>query len=143
MGMEYPASWSLDSTADGLEKTNTGLNARAIDFARIGLMYLHNGRWNGRQIISQNWVTESTTPDPTDQRPWFNSVSWPPNGGYYKYQWWGLTNSDGTYDYMAWGKDGQWLYVSPSTNTVVVRLGEGNQFYPWPFAIRALIRSLA
>ena len=38
MGMEYPASWSLDSTADGVEKTNTGLDARAIDFARIGRM---------------------------------------------------------------------------------------------------------
>jgi CubicO group peptidase (beta-lactamase class C family) len=142
MGMEYQAAWGLDSTADGLEKTNTALNARAIDFARIGLMYLHNGRWNGQQIVSQDWVTQSTTRDPTDQRVWLNSAWWAQNGGYYKYHWWGLTNPDGTYDYMAFGKDGQWLYVSPSTNTVVLRLGEGEQFYPWPFAIRALIRSL-
>ena len=99
--------------------------------------------WNGQQIISQDWVTESTTPDPADQRPWFNNAFWPRVGGYYKYRWWGLTNPDGTYDYMASGKDGQWLYVSPSTNTVVVRLGEGEQYYPWPFAIRALIQSLA
>ncbi|HEX8990167.1 MAG TPA: hypothetical protein VF784_00685 [Anaerolineales bacterium] len=63
-------------------------------------------------------------------------------GGYYKYHWWGLNNPDGTYDYLAWGKQGQYLYVSPSTNTVVVRLGGGTQYYPWPFAIRALIRSL-
>jgi CubicO group peptidase (beta-lactamase class C family) len=142
MAMEYPAAWGVDSTADGLEKTNTALNARAIDFARIGLMFLHNGRWNGQQIVSQDWVTQSTTPDPTDQRAWLNSAWWPRNGGYYKYHWWGLTNPDGTYDYMAFGKDGQWLYVSPSTNTVVLRLGEGDQFYPWPFAIRAMIRSL-
>jgi CubicO group peptidase (beta-lactamase class C family) len=142
MGMEYPASWSLDSTADGFEKTNSALNARAIDFARFGLLFLNQGRWNGQQIISQRWVTESTTPDPSDQRSWKDDPTWQQAGGYYKYHWWGLNNPDGTYDYLAWGKDGQFIYVSPSTNTVVVRLG-GEESYPWPFALRALTRSLA
>jgi CubicO group peptidase (beta-lactamase class C family) len=143
MGMEYQASWSLDSPWDGLEKTNTGLNARAIDFARIGLLYLHQGYWNGRQIVSQRWVLESTTPDPSDRRPWKDSVFFKQAGGYYKYHWWGLNNPDGTYDYLTIGKQGQYVYVSPSTNTVVVRLGGGKGYYPWPFAIRALIRSLS
>jgi CubicO group peptidase (beta-lactamase class C family) len=142
MGMEYPASWSLDSTADGFEKTNSAFNARAIDFARFGLLFLNQGRWNDLQIISQSWVSASTTPDPSDQRPWKDSIQIKENDGYYKYHWWGLNNPDGTYDYFAWGKQGQFLYVSPSTNTVVVRLGGGTQYYPWPFAIRALIRSL-
>ncbi len=144
MGMEYPASWSLDSTADGLEKTNSALNARAIDFARIGLLFLNQGRWNGQQIISQRWVTESTTPDPSDRRPLKENPIWQQAGGYYKYHWWGLNNPDGTYDYMAWGKQGQFLYISPSTNTVVVRLGGGNESseHMWPFELRALIHSL-
>ena len=141
MGMEYPASWSLDSTADGFEKTNSALNARAIDFARFGLLFLHQGRWNGQQLISPRWVAESTTPDPSDRRPWKDNTQWRQAGGYYKYHWWGLNNPDGTYDYLAWGKYNQVIYVSPSTNTVVVRLGE-ERSYPWPFAIRALIRSL-
>lgn len=144
MGAEYPASWSLDSTAGGLEKTNSAFNARAIDFARIGLLFLNQGRWNGQQIISQRWIADSTTPDPSDQRPWKDSILFRQAGGYYKYHWWGLNNPNGTYDYFAWGKQGQYLYVSPSTRTVVVRLGGGGgaQYYPWPFAIRALIRSL-
>ena len=142
MGMEYNASWSLDSTADGFEKTNSALNARAIDFARFGELFLHQGSWNGHQIISSQWVTESTTPDPSDHRPFTNIPAWKQAGGYYKYGWWGLNNSTGTYDYLAWGKQGQILYVSPSTNTVVVRLGGGSHSYPWPVAIQALVHSL-
>ncbi len=141
MGMEYPASWSLDSTEDGFEKTNSAFNARAIDFARFGLLFLHQGRWNGRQSISQQWVRESTTPDPSDRRPWKDNTQWKQAGGYYKYHWWGLNNPDGTYDYQARGKYNEIIYVSPSTNTVVVRLG-GERSYPWEFAIRALIHSL-
>ena len=144
MGMEYPASWSLDSTTDGFEKTNSALNARAIDFARFGLLFLNQGRWNGRQIISQQWITESTTPDPTDYRSWTgDAAAWQQAGGYYKYHWWGLNNPDGSYDYLAWGKQDQLIYVSPSTNTVVVRLGGGEANSAlWQFAIRALVRSI-
>jgi CubicO group peptidase (beta-lactamase class C family) len=143
MGAEYPASWCLDSTADGFEKMNSCFNARAIDFARIGLVFLNQGRWNGRQIISQQWVLDSTTPDPSDRRPWDGDASYfQQAGGYYKYHWWGLNNPNGTYDYMANGKDGQFIYISPSTNTVVVRLGWGQQPQNWPFIIRALIHSI-
>lgn len=142
MGMEYPASWSLDSTTDGFEKMNTALNARAIDFARLGLLFLHQGSWNGHQIISQQWVAASTTPDPTDLRPFKDDPAWRQAGGYYKYHWWGLAYPNGTYDYLANGKQGQFLYVSPSTNTVVVRLGGGPNNPEWLFAIQALVHSL-
>ena len=141
MGMEYPASWSLDSTADGLEKANSDLNARAIDFARFGLLFLHQGRWHGRQIVSKRWVTEATTRDPSDRRPWKTSPFWPRVGGYYKYHWWGLSNADRTDDYLALGKDGQVIYVSPSTRTVVVRFGEGDTWL-WPVVIRAVVHAL-
>lgn len=144
MGMEYPATWSLDSEEDGFEKTEAGLNAHAIDFARFGLMFLHEGKWNDQQILSEEWVREATAPDPTDQRPWKVFSMWPEHGGYYGYHWWGMNNPDGTYDYMARGNLGQIIYVSPSQNTVVVRFGNGPQ--PdglWPFAIGALIQSLS
>jgi CubicO group peptidase (beta-lactamase class C family) len=36
LGMEFPASWSLDSQRHGMEKMESGLNARAIDFAKFG-----------------------------------------------------------------------------------------------------------
>ena len=64
LGMEYPASWSLDSKTDGFEKMESGINARAIDFAKLGQLFLDNGRWNGKQVISTQWVTASTAPTP-------------------------------------------------------------------------------
>jgi CubicO group peptidase (beta-lactamase class C family) len=52
--MEYPASWSLDGTQDGFELMYSGLNARAIDFAKFGQLYLGAGRWDGVQLIPQH-----------------------------------------------------------------------------------------
>jgi CubicO group peptidase (beta-lactamase class C family) len=42
-GMEAAGSWSLDSTQDGFEKSESGLNARAIDFANFGQFFLQRG----------------------------------------------------------------------------------------------------
>ena len=58
LGMEYPATWSLDSEASGFEATLCCLNGRAIDFAKFGRLFLHNGNWNGQQIISEQCTTD-------------------------------------------------------------------------------------
>ena len=123
LGMEYPASWSLDSEKGGFELMGGGINARAIDFAKFGRLFLNNGNWNGQQIISEQWVTESTAPDPNDNRPWHSYASWKEANGYYKYLWWGKLKPDGSYDFMAQGKRGQWIVVSPQARVVVVRFG--------------------
>jgi len=61
MGMEADGSWSLDSTKSGFEKMESGVNARARDFARFGMLYAKEGRnWRGKQLISRGWVKEST-----------------------------------------------------------------------------------
>lgn len=60
-----------------LRKTFCCLNARARDFAKIGRLYKNKGNWNGKQIVSQKWVEESTKLDTSD-----GSVD------YYQYQWW-------------------------------------------------------
>ena len=60
VGMEYSATWSIDSRKHGFEKMESGINARAIDFARFGKLYLNEGNWNGEQIISSQWVIDST-----------------------------------------------------------------------------------
>ena len=46
------------------------LNGRAIDLAKFGQLFLDFGTWDGEQIISPEWVEESTSPDPSDDRPW-------------------------------------------------------------------------
>jgi CubicO group peptidase (beta-lactamase class C family) len=128
LGMEYPASWSLDSNESGFEATLCCVNGRAIDFAKFGYLFLHNGNWKGTQVISEQWVKESTSPDPNPNgiiawrtNTWFSD--WPQSGGYYKYQWWGKVKPDGSYDFMAIGHHGQRIYVSPQKRAVVVRFG--------------------
>jgi CubicO group peptidase (beta-lactamase class C family) len=68
VGAEFPASWSLDSQETGFEKMESGINARAIDFAKFGRLYLNGGNWGGKQIIPEDWVQASTQIDPTVDR---------------------------------------------------------------------------
>lgn len=115
--MEYDASWSLDRKENGLEKTFCCINARARDFAKIGRLYLHKGNWNGKQIVSEEWVKHSTETDTTN-----GSVP------YYQYQWW-LPSKRG--DFMAKGYLGQYIYVHPEKNLIVVRLGKNDGKADW------------
>ena len=143
MGAEFPASWSLDSEASGFEKMESGINARAVDYARFGLLYLHNGFWNGQQILPAAWIAESTRPDPTDIRPFEGNTLWKELGGYYGYHWWGMKNADGTYDYMARGNLGQLIYVAPRKNMVVVRLGnEADSNVIWAYVVQSLVNQM-
>lgn len=140
MGAEFPASWSLDSEKSGFEKMESGINATAVDFARFGLIYLHNGYWNGTQILPESWIQKSTAPDPTDSRYFEGYPIWPEMGGYYGYHWWGLKKDNGSYDFMARGHLGQIIYVSPGKNMVVVRQGpEPDSNVLWFDAILSLI----
>lgn len=110
VGMEYSASWSIDKKKDGLEKTFCCINARAIDFAKFGRLYLNKGNWNGKQIVSKSWVHSSTKLDSLKGS----------NLGY-QYQWW-IPNEKG--DFIAEGILGQFIFVSPSQNLIIVRMGE-------------------
>ena len=117
LGMEFNASWSLDKEENGLEKTYCCINARARDFAKIGRLYINNGNWNGKQIVSEKWVKESITPD-----------KGPNDVNYYKYQWW-LPSANG--DFIAKGILGQYIYVNPVKNLIIVRLGKNKGGQNW------------
>ena len=115
--MEFDASWSLDRKKNGLEKTFCCINARARDYAKIGRLYLNKGKWNGKQIVSEDWVTQSTKVDPANGSVW-----------YYQYQWWLPTQ---TGDFMAQGILGQYIYVHPEKNLIIVRLGKNEGKADW------------
>ncbi len=123
VGAEHDASWSLDSKASGFEKMESGLNFRTVDYAKIGSMLLHGGQWNGYAIISKEWIDASTiSPQPlrrddTDS-DFFNTIEVG-----YRYMWYSAKNGAGGYDYYAAGKYGQYLYVSPENDVVIVRTG--------------------
>jgi CubicO group peptidase (beta-lactamase class C family) len=122
MGMEADGSWSLDSTENGFEKMESGVNARARDFARFGMLFAEEGNWEGRQLISRGWVEESTRAD----------TSTDPSQDY-QYFWWVNTPEGESYHFSARGNYGQYIYVAPEKDLVIVRLGkeEGEQGYDY------------
>jgi len=156
LGMENEASWSLDDNRHRIAKAYGGLNTTAIDLVKIGRLYLNNGNWNGKQIVSKAWVKNSVIPNV--------------QGNGYQYQWY-IVNSDMKENYPdstsalnAWNKpdnkfskyhfsiwqdileqdvwririfypcfyafgfDGQELMVFPEKNLIMVRFGEGENF---------------
>lgn len=128
MGMEYDASWSIDSKKSGLEKTFCCLNARARDFAKIGSLYLNKGNWKGQQLVSEKWVKESTKYDKSEG-----------SASYYQYQWW-LPSDNG--DFMAHGILGQYIYVNPDKKMVIVRLGEDEGNANWDDIFMAIAQQM-
>jgi CubicO group peptidase (beta-lactamase class C family) len=105
LGAERDATWSLDSERSGFEKMESGVNATAVDYARFGLLFLHNGVWSDTRIVSEEWVRAATT-------PYLHS---------YGYFWW--VDAEWPGRFYALGKYGQYIYVAPDADTVVVRLG--------------------
>jgi len=88
--------------------------ATARDWAKFGLLYLHNGNWNGEALFTKKWVAYITTPTPT-------------SNGTYGAQFW--LNAEKQFKdvpenmYFADGYQGQRVYVLPDEELVVVRFG--------------------
>lgn len=82
-----------------------GLNMRTRDYARFGQMILQKGEWQGRRIVSADWIDTSTSRSA-------------PGGALYGFQWWMPENAGG--DIMAQGIYGQYIYISPQHDTVIV-----------------------
>lgn len=122
-GMNYKATFSVDSKKNKLACVSHGLNATATDFLIFGKLYLDKGFINGKQIISEQWVVESTSLD--------NSITTHDYYKNYNSLWWLLKSGD----YFANGHFGQRLYISPETNTVIVRLGEKSGGIGWEFDV--------
>jgi CubicO group peptidase (beta-lactamase class C family) len=117
LGMEFDGAWTLDSEAAGFEKMEAGLNARAIDFAKLGRLFLHEGEWDGVRIVSPEWVATATGVDAADRGPGAS------DGRYYGLMWWGVERPPGPPDFYAAGDHGQYIYVSPLNGVVIVRTG--------------------
>ncbi len=127
LGMEANGSWSLDGEESGFEKMESGINARAIDFAKFGRLYLNRGEWDGNQVVPASWVEESTrldtTTDPAD---------------FYQYFWWVVVARAERGRFMARGNLGQFIYVAPDKDLVIVRMGEDFGYNRWPELLRSI-----
>lgn len=112
LGAEATAFWMTDGQgAKARPLTGMGYNATMRDYARIGLMMLGQGRFNGKQILSKAWIEESTGGPHPAINPNF------PRG--YQHMWWTVPGQPA---FMADGLGGQAIYVDPATRTVIVKL---------------------
>jgi hypothetical protein len=116
LGMEYNGYWLLDG--ENMEMVLGGLNLTLRDYAKAGSLFLHNGFFNGEQIVPKNWVKESVTPDGPHVQPGESFG--------YGYQWWIPKSDQG--EYMAMGIYGQYIYVNPTTKTVIVQLSANPKY---------------
>jgi len=109
LGIEY--YWKR--TPLGVADTEGGLFLKNEGLAKIGYLYLHDGVWDGRQIVSKEWVKQSLTPaiDAED-------------GFKYGFKWWLLPRKDRQgFVWMARGFGGQRLMVFPEEELIAVFTG--------------------
>ncbi|MFC2124143.1 serine hydrolase domain-containing protein [Bacteroidota bacterium] len=117
IGMQYEATWSLDNKRENsIEKGFSCLNCTAVDLAKLGRLYLNNGNWDNKQILSQEFVYEATRRDTTDGSNWnfqYNFRCGPEKYG----------------SYYSRGLYGQLIYIYPKKKVILIRVGEADLKY--------------
>lgn len=143
LGAEYGATWNVDSKKHRQEIAFAGLNATARDFAKLGQLYLNNGRWQDKKILDLSWIRTVNNADSMGK------------AGGYKNQWWsslsyryfldspaavsfknktphsttvrktsrGYRVGYRTDAFSAEGILNQYIYINPRNKVVIVRLG--------------------
>ncbi len=97
---------------NGQPAAASGLRLRPRDLAKVGQLFLNEGSWNGKQVVSTTWLRESIEP---------RFTVW--TGNRYGYQWWlGRSSVKGRFiDWTAgFGLGGQRLFILPTYDAVVV-----------------------
>lgn len=115
LGVERTPTYLTDGT--GVAFVLGGLNATTRDYARFGQMFLQQGRWNGQQIVPQDWVIASTTASAPTQGARYG----------YGYQWW-LPRDARPREYMGRGIYGQYLYINEQRGVVIALTAADPQF---------------
>jgi CubicO group peptidase (beta-lactamase class C family) len=115
--------WEYHDKAGKVPSSGGGLFLRPRDMAKLGYLFVNNGKWEGEQIISNKWIEEATSEhiklDPTMLTG-------------YGYQWWiekFMINNNIIESYVAHGWGGQRIYIFPSLDMAVV-FTAGNYFIP-------------
>jgi CubicO group peptidase (beta-lactamase class C family) len=119
LGMESDATWNLDSDErDANEAAFCCINAVLRDYARFGQFILNEGAWQGEQLLPKTWVHEATTPDMNQIMPGHLHPGWDVG---YQYQWWIMPpDQDWLHGFEAQGVNGQFIYVNPEEQLVMV-----------------------
>jgi len=114
MGAEYGGYWVTDW--NDFPRAESGLVIRSIDLARIGKVMLF-GNSNG-SVISEDWRKRSLNRLTEHEFEEYNGKQWGYSTG-----WWIISRLDKPHDVSAIGAHGQYLYLSPANNIIIVRTG--------------------
>ena len=128
-GMESDATWSTDNKKHQTIKAFCCITARGMDYARFGELYLHDGKNGQVQVIPEEWIKETS-------KIKYNSRD--SEGFPYTY-FWRVTEKGNLF---AKGVLGQYIFICPHKNIVVVRLGEGTGHISWARFIEQLVEEL-
>jgi len=115
----------LEVDPSGVFVGSSYLYASGRDWARLGQLMLNRGQLNGRRLLSEDWVARAATPNGSDNEPGYGYQFWL-NGGREALRYPQLPADA----YFMLGNRKQVVMISPSTNTVVVRLGWSSNGYP-------------
>lgn len=99
----HESGWVADP--QGINTAGWGLFITPADMAKIGQLYLNRGAWNGRQLVSSEWIDESTI----EHSRWDKLL--------YGYLWWIVDKNE--HSYAAIGDGGNVIYINPAKNLVV------------------------
>jgi len=116
IGAQNDALWNLDSK-DGMEKAYCCFNTNVRDFARFGQLILNKGNWDGKRIISAEYIADATS-----SKKYLKDKITGDAVDFYGFQWWVINYKGMKIPYMR-GILGQYVFVIPDKNAVVVRLG--------------------
>ena len=119
IGTEYDAYWLVDG--EGMEMALGGLNACLRDYAKLGRLYLNKGKYNGEQIIPAAWIESSVKATEAHLIPRAKGEIG------YGYQWWIPFGNEG--EYMAIGIFNQYIYLNPTTKTIIVKNSANENYY--------------
>lgn len=115
LGLEQPPYYITDG--EGVAFVLGGLNMTTRDYARFGLMVEQGGTIDGRRVVSEDWLSESTTASaPTE-----------PGAIGYGYQWWIPEGAEPGIS-LARGIYGQYIYIDRARDVVIVTTGADRQF---------------
>lgn len=103
-------AWLPDQ--NGINYGNSWLRLKPLDMAKLGYLYLNEGAWDGKQVVPQSWVKESTRKHIDTKTAMFNASE---KDGY-GYFWW----MNGFGGYSAHGFGGQFIFVIPDSDLVAV-----------------------
>ncbi|MBK8672794.1 MAG: serine hydrolase [Bacteroidetes bacterium] len=119
LGIESDSYWSIDSKKFKNPKMYGGLNASLPDIAKFCSMYMHDGVFRGEQIIPKKWVNFC---DDKNERKGADN---------YCMGWWMDMDDEKQNIYYGAGFNGQVMFINETTQTAIIKIGEGKGGVNW------------